>query len=205
MVEAVKLQSGIEQLDQFVADVQTIVYAGKSDWWLIEELSDFLGQLVSEQNWLPEVYRQPLPGASYSQYPLYVDPRGAFCVTAVAFGPSMVTPIHNHTVWGAIGVYAGEEVERRYVRLKQPDKSDEAYLIESDFQSFKPGMVSSFLAPDKDIHSIATPPSGSVSLHVYGADIVKIPRLNFDRSTGQGSVVYSCYSQVAKLETVNKI
>lgn len=182
-------QTGITRLDQFLEEAYTTVYAGKSDWWTVEELTDLLGLLMAEGGWLPEVYCKPQPGASYSQYPLHVDPQGAFCVTAVAFAPSIVTPVHNHTVWGVIGVYRGEEWERRYNRC---DKV--AQLTETDCQKFTMGEVSGFVAAGHDIHSIQTSQGGSVSIHIYGADIVKIPRLNFDCESGKASVVYSSYT-----------
>lgn len=191
--------TGLTQLDQFLTDASATVHAGKSDWWVVEEITDYLGQLVSETNWLPEGYCTPQPGCSYSQYPLYIEPNGAFCVTAVAFGPSMVTPIHNHTVWGVIGIYRGLECERRYARLRHPEGSDQAYLVEDARGDFKPGMVSGFTAPDRDIHSIETTPLGSVSIHVYGADIARVPRLNFDRVTGRSSVIYSSYAELPEL------
>jgi predicted metal-dependent enzyme (double-stranded beta helix superfamily) len=193
MLKDAALHTGIEPLDQFLQEVNSTVYAGKSEWWMVEETRDSLARLLQEPDWLPEIYCQPQPDCSYSQYPLYVDPDGAFCVTAVAFGPSIVTPIHNHTVWGVIGVYRGQECERRYRRLTHLDGSGESYLIETGCDYYKPGMVSGFIAPEQDIHSVATPLSGSVSIHIYGADISKLPRLNFDRVTGRASVVYSSF------------
>lgn len=193
--------NGIVQLDQFIEEAYQIVHAGKSDWWIVEELSDQLSQLVGEWGWLPEKYCTPQPGCSYSQYPLYIDPKEEFCVTAIAFSPLLVTPIHNHTVWGVIGIYQGEEIERRYRRYPHLDDSGEAYLLETGLMHCTPGLVSGFTAPDNDIHAIETPASGSVSIHIYGANIAKIPRLNFDRLTGKPSVVYSSFAEAKETKT----
>ncbi len=189
--------TGIRQIDGFVEQISATLEAGKGDEWVVGQVSSELRRLLQKQNWLPEAYCKPQPGCPYSQYPLYVDPAERFCVTAVAFGPSVSTPIHNHTVWGVIGVYRGIECERRYLRQEQADSTGEAEITEVGCGTFGPGEVSGFTAPDKDIHSIETTPLGSVSIHIYGANIAKVARLNFDRTTGRASVIYSCYSEVS--------
>ncbi len=176
-----------------------ILEDGNSDCRVVEELTEGVEGLIAQQNWLPESYCKPRPDASYSQYPLYIDPNGAFCVTVVAFGPSIETSVHNHCVWGVIGVYQGEEWEHRYHRESYWNEANRFRLTEVDCAKAGPGQVSGFTAPNQDIHSIQTSLTGSVSIHVYGADIVKIPRLNFDLNTGQASPVYSCYTALPKV------
>ena len=58
--------------------------------------------------WLPEAYAEA--GPRYRQYLLHCDPLERFCVVSFVWGPGQKTPIHNHTVWGLVGMLRGEEI-----------------------------------------------------------------------------------------------
>ena len=45
---------------------------------------------------------------------LYVDPAGAFVMTAITWLPGQVSPVHGHQVWCAYGVAEGELTEEQF-------------------------------------------------------------------------------------------
>ena len=59
--------------------------------------------LVTHDNWLPEAIAQPHP-EFYRQYLLHADPLGRFSIVSFVWGPGQCTPVHDHTVWGIIGM-----------------------------------------------------------------------------------------------------
>jgi hypothetical protein len=65
--------------------------------------------------------RRPLPAARdrYAQYLLHADPLERFSVVSFVWGPGQRTPVHDHTVWGLVGVLRGAERCDEY-RLDRP-------------------------------------------------------------------------------------
>ena len=72
------------------------------------DISTVLGTLLAHDDWLPEEFSAPAR-ESYRQYLLYCDPLERFSVVSFVWMPGHRTPIHNHTVWGLVGVLRGEE------------------------------------------------------------------------------------------------
>ena len=46
----------------------------------------------------------------YRQYLLHCDPLERFSVVSFVWGPGQQTPVHDHTVWGMVGVLRGAEI-----------------------------------------------------------------------------------------------
>jgi predicted metal-dependent enzyme (double-stranded beta helix superfamily) len=72
-----------------------------------------LSELVAKDTWLRESFAQPGLG-KYQQYLLYCDPMRRFCVVSFVWGPAQQTPVHEHTIWGLIGMLRGAERSERY-------------------------------------------------------------------------------------------
>ncbi len=107
----------------------------------------------------------------YQQYLLYCDPEQRFSVVSFVWGPGQKTPIHDHTVWGLIGMLRGAEVEQSYAR-------HEGSLIAGDTHRLNPGDVGWVSPTIGDVHQVsnALADQVSISIHVYGADIGKVNR-----------------------------
>src|SRR5688572_5354166 len=97
-----------EPLMRFVADVGALVDAGLEGPLLVPRVREAMKRLVSRDDWLPEAMAQPHP-QYYQQYLLYADPRDRFSVVSFVWGPGQKTPVHDHTVWGVIGMLRGSE------------------------------------------------------------------------------------------------
>jgi 3-mercaptopropionate dioxygenase len=74
-----------------------------------------LQRLVSHDDWLPEIAAQPDP-QRYQQFLLHADARQRFSVVSFIWGPGQSTPIHDHRVWGLIGMLRGAEFSQGFSR-----------------------------------------------------------------------------------------
>ena len=91
-----KLVTGFEALLEQNAAEPVVVAQGGA----------LLRTLLATDDWLPDAAAQPDP-QYYRQYLLYRDPQARFSVVSFVWGPGQSTPIHDHTVWGLIGLLRG--------------------------------------------------------------------------------------------------
>ncbi|OYZ13087.1 MAG: cysteine dioxygenase [Sphingomonadales bacterium 28-64-96] len=137
-----------------------------------ETVSAALARLVAHDDWLPPAYAQPHP-EHYQQYLLHADPSARFSIVSFVWGPGQATPIHDHGVWGAVGVLRGAEYSQAYTA----DGATPPRSI-GDRHMLLPGMVERVGPELGDIHKVsnAVADAVSVSIHVYGTDIGRHPR-----------------------------
>src|SRR5450830_1924220 len=102
------LANGHQRLRSFVTSFAALLERGLDETALIKQGSQLLGALVAVDDWLPAAYAQPDP-ERYRQYLLHVDSSERFSVVSFVWGPGQKTPIHDHTVWGLIGMLRGGE------------------------------------------------------------------------------------------------
>ena len=88
-----------------------------------------LAKLVARDDWLPDELAQPHP-QFYRQYLLHADPLERFSVVSFVWGPGQATPIHNHTVWGLIGMLRGQERSQPYVQDRAKFETPMGMLID---------------------------------------------------------------------------
>ena len=88
------------------------------------------------------------------------------------WGPGMTLPPHDHRMWAAIGVYAGEEDNAFYRRAP-------GGLLDAGGRRIGDGEV--LLLGDDVIHAVANPRrTFTGSIHVYGGDLLTTPRSEWD-------------------------
>jgi predicted metal-dependent enzyme (double-stranded beta helix superfamily) len=153
------------------------------------DVGALLAELVAHDDWLPASHAQP--GADrYRQYLLHRDPRARFSVVSFVWGPGQATPIHDHTVWGLIGVLRGAEVSQGY-RFAGPGQLVPAGAPVRLAQ----GAVDAVSPSVGDIHRVANAfdDRTSISIHVYGADIGAVERSVYTED-GQRRSFVSGYS-----------
>jgi predicted metal-dependent enzyme (double-stranded beta helix superfamily) len=159
---------------------------GAGEGRFLEEGGTLLQDIVEQDDWLPEAFAEP--GPTYRQYLLHCDPLERFSVVSFVWGPGQRTPIHDHTVWGLVGMLRGEEVstEMRPGAPMRPGRVDR----------LRPGEVVRVSADTYDIHVVenALPDRASISIHVYGGNIGAIARSVFDPGTGARRRFVSGYS-----------
>ncbi|MEI2416310.1 cysteine dioxygenase [Orrella sp. JC864] len=159
---------------------------------ILEQAGRIVAGLVERDDWLPEEMAQPHP-QYYRQYLLYGDPLDRFSLVSFVWGPGQQTPVHDHTVWGVIGMLRGAEVDQAY-RITPAGAQPEGQA-----KRLEPGQVA-FVSPAiGDIHRVSNAYDDrvSISIHLYGGNIGRIRRSVYDAQTGQRKEFVSGYSNAA--------
>ncbi len=95
-------------------------------------------------------------------------------VLHVVWAPKMNLYPHDHRMWAAIGIYAGQE-DNAFFRRSAGDAKDEPGIIESGGKQLRTG--DTVVLGDDTIHSVTNPGDKLTgAIHVYGGDFVNQPR-----------------------------
>jgi predicted metal-dependent enzyme (double-stranded beta helix superfamily) len=185
---------GLARLEHFVARFADLLAEPRDEADILARGGRLLGQLVARDDWLPDAYAAPDP-ARYRQYPLYRDPAGRFSIVSFVWGPGQATPVHDHRVWGLVGVLRGAELVESFVR-----DAEGALRRTGPANVLDAGEVEAVSPTIGDIHRVANAYDHrvSISIHVYGADIGTVERATYDRS-GQPKPFVSGYADVPDL------
>ena len=180
----------IAPLRQFVLDATRIVSEYSRESEIISAIKMPLAQLIERDDWLPDAFAKPHP-QYYQQYLLYCDPQERFSVQSFVWGPGQSTPIHNHTVWGLVGVLRGAELCQRYQR-------DARGVVSKDGPSvmLKAKEIDAVSPAIGDLHTVANALTDrpSISIHVYGKNIGNTIRGVFKEGSSEEKAFVSGYS-----------
>lgn len=179
----------IARLREFVATVTRLVERdGNAEAAVLEPARERLAALVAQDDWLPDAFAAADP-RHYRQYLLYGDPLERFSLVSFVWGPGQRTPVHDHLVWGLVGMLRGEAEAISYT-------SSGTGLQAGPAARLLAGMVTAVSPTLGDIHSVANALADrpSISIHLYGGNIGTIPRHSFDPRSGAASVFVSGYS-----------
>ena len=163
------------RLRHFVQSLARLLESRPSETDILDQGGDLLRALVSHDDWLPDVFAQPDP-VRYQQYLLHADALERFSVVSFVWGPGQETPIHDHTVWGLVGVLRGAERSQAYARA-----TDGRWRPSGAAERLAPGTVVAVSPTVGDVHRVSNALSDgvSVSIHVYGANIGAVLRSVF--------------------------
>jgi len=179
-------------LEQFVTEVTGLVGTQTDESTLLPRIGESMHVLVASDDWLDPAFATPHP-QYYQQYLLYADPDDRFSVVSFVWGPGQHTPIHDHTVWGVIGMLRGSERAQNYEVAADGTLTAVGKEIE-----LTPGAVE-FVSPTiGDVHRVrnALDDEVSISIHTYGANIGKVRRHVFPLGGGAPKEFVSGYSNV---------
>ena len=184
------LQDPHPRLLSFVASLTSLVNRKADEATTLQEGRELLQALVQHDDWLPLVQAQP-DAQRYQQYLLYADPQDRFSVVSFVWGPGQSTPIHNHTVWGLVGMMRGHEDCQAYERDDQG-----RYVPTGESLTLLPGHVEAVSPTIGDIHVVsnAAADRASISIHCYGANIGAVRRHVFAADSGAPREFISGYS-----------
>ncbi|MDN5484798.1 MAG: cysteine dioxygenase, partial [Pseudomonas sp.] len=126
----------------------------------------------------------------YQQFLLHADSRQRFSVVSFVWGPGQRTPIHDHRVWGLIGMLRGAEVSQGFARA--PGGS---LVAQGEPVQLLPGQVEAVSPKVGDIHQVSNAHGDqvSISIHVYGANIGAVRRAVY-QPDGSEKLFISGYS-----------
>ena len=172
-------------LDDYVRTIGAILDRRPSNRVIIREVSIATKQLCTDDRWLAEQYRVGSDDC-YVRHLLHKDPLNRFIVLALVWMPGQITPVHDHSCWGVMGLVDGSLEEVCYERLDDGSRPGYCELEESRGTDVSKGGVAYLLPPYEEIHRIGnTSNRPTVSLHVYGRDLDEINV--FDPATGKVS------------------
>jgi predicted metal-dependent enzyme (double-stranded beta helix superfamily) len=176
-------------LNTFIDALSQLLDQTREESIILERGRYWLEQLVSKDDWLPDALAQPSE-ERYQQYLLHLDPQRRFSVVSFVWGPNQHTPVHDHRVWGLIGVLRGAENAQNYLR-----DSAGKLLPDGPLVRLLPGQTSAVSPRIGDIHKVsnAFDDRVSISIHVYGADIGTVHRAAY-RDDGSEKLFISGYS-----------
>jgi predicted metal-dependent enzyme (double-stranded beta helix superfamily) len=140
-------------VDDFVADCRAAV--AQTD--AIRAIKEVLERAMSD----PAAVANALPPNRAEIVPLHVSLE--LTVLKVVWAPGMSFPPHNHLMWAALGLYAGQEDNAFYRR-------EHGAIHESGGRQIRAREVA-LLGPDT-IHAVTNPlQSFTGAIHVYGGDL----------------------------------
>lgn len=174
---------------QFIGDFTRLIErCGHDEAAMFEHGGKLLAALVGTDDWLPDTCAEPHP-EHYQQYLLHCDPLERFSVVSFVWGPGQKTPVHDHTVWGLIGMLRGAEMCHEYTVVDGALSAGASHRI-------LPGEIDRVSPTVGDVHKVANALTErpSISIHVYGANIGAVDRHVFDAVTGAPRPFVSGYS-----------
>ena len=167
--------TGLARLRGFVIDLAEVLAGTVDEAEILRAGAILLAQLVAHDDWLPDALAAPDP-TRYRQYLLHCDSCERFSVVSFVWGPGQGTPIHDHRVWGLIGMLRGREQAERF------DRAPDGRLISrGQIDTLNPGDVEAVGPNHGDIHRVwnALPDAPSISIHVYGGNIGAVERATY--------------------------
>lgn len=163
--------ANIERLREFVAlAARTVEIAGQDEKAALAGIKPALRDLLAHDDFLPALYATPHPD-HYQQYLLYGDPLERLSIVSFVWGPGQKTPIHNHRIWGLVGVLRGAE-------LNTPYSEQGGKLQPGPTMRLTAGQIEAVSPEIGDIHQVSNAYDDrvSISIHVYGGNIGRIKR-----------------------------
>jgi predicted metal-dependent enzyme (double-stranded beta helix superfamily) len=179
--------TNIARLRDFVRSFTLLADAGEER--IFTDGRALLAGLVAHDDWLPPHFAQPHP-ERYQQYLLHCDPLERFSVLSFVWGPGQSTPLHDHTVWGMVGVLRGAELCEEF------EAAGDGALRSIGAHRLDPGAIDLVSPRTGDIHRVSNAQADevSVSIHVYGANIGAVERHVYHADGGQPSRFVSGYA-----------
>ena len=161
-------------LRDYVAAIEGVLARRPANKIIIREVSAATKQLCASDRWLEESHRVGNPDR-YTRHLLHRDEQNRFVVLALVWMPGQVTPIHDHSCWGVMGLIHNMLEEVCYDRLDDGKRPDFAELEQSRGTDVGQGGVAYLLPPFEEIHRIGnTSDKPTISLHVYGRDLDEV-------------------------------
>jgi predicted metal-dependent enzyme (double-stranded beta helix superfamily) len=179
---------GASRFRRFLHDFGALLFEAPEEECILRDGGRLLERLVAFDDWLAPAFAAADP-QRYRQNLLYCDCVERFSVVAFVWGPGQSTPVHNHTVWGLVGVLRGAEISQSY------EKAGRRLTPLGPEQHLHAGQVTVVSPTVGDWHRVANAHADrpSISIHVYGGNIGRIRRTACD-DAGQRNAFVSGYS-----------
>jgi predicted metal-dependent enzyme (double-stranded beta helix superfamily) len=164
----------LDRFRKFVVAFGELINEHPAEDRILATGGELLAGLVCYDDWLPPAFAEP-DVARYRQYLLHCDSSERFSVLSFVWGPGQETPVHDHTVWGLVGMLRGAEFVQSYAR------SSGTPVPTGPRIRLSPGDIGTISPAAGDIHQVcnALVDRPSISIHVYGANMGAVRRSAF--------------------------
>jgi predicted metal-dependent enzyme (double-stranded beta helix superfamily) len=169
-------------LQAFVNDAREIIDKRLSDEKTLALLASPLERIISRQDCLAEVAPD---GNADPEKGFTIYRADDLSIMCVVWQPGVGTPIHNHNGWALEGIISGMERNRNFARRDDGSQPWVASLEEVEPSVVKTGETTCLDLPPNDIHAVEIPGGKTLAIHVYGNDLAKQWRYQFDAETGE--------------------
>ena len=176
------MTSTVYTLQQFVEDARAIVARRLDEQRTLEALLEPLARVIARPECLADMEQDGNPEPERG-FPLYRA--DDLSILAVVWQPGSGAPVHNHNGWAIEGVISGTERNRNYARLDDGSEPWRAKLEEVEPSLVGAGQTTSLALPPNDIHAVEIPAGKTLAVHLYGVDLYKQWRYQFDLETGE--------------------
>jgi predicted metal-dependent enzyme (double-stranded beta helix superfamily) len=169
-------------LQDLVRDARAIVGQRMSEEKTLGALKGPIERIIQRQDCLsdmPELNTNPDPERGFTIY--RAENLSVMCVVWPEGGGA---PVHNHNGWAMEGVISGLERNRNYARLDDGSTPWVAKLEETEPSVVGTGQTTSLSLPPNDIHAVEIPGGKTLAIHVYGIDLARQWRYQFDLESG---------------------
>jgi predicted metal-dependent enzyme (double-stranded beta helix superfamily) len=174
-------------LEEFAADMKALVASQPNQKTLFDRGSVYMERLIRNPNAIPEEFQRPLEEGKRPNHGSYALHRseGLF-ISSVVWGPGDFIKPHDHRTWGMIGFLKNMIQETRYRRVDDRSREGFARLEKDRAMLMKPGEVCLLVPEEDEIHRLDNfSDRPTVEVHVYGKDLVGLPRYMYDLDTGK--------------------
>ena len=156
--------TSINSFQSFEKTVRKVLKEAKLEKDIVHTLKPYFRSFIETKGLVPNHYKSPKQD-KYRQFLLYKPEDEAFSIVAFVWGPGQIAPIHDHLVWGLVGVYEGAIEETRYKKIDN-DEQDISFVY----------------PPNADIHGVRNPfDETAITIHIYGTDIGKQNRHSYQK------------------------
>lgn len=189
-IDPIQAARRLAPLREFIVEVTRIAGREMPEPERVAAVREHLARLIADDGWLPEEAARPHP-QFYQQYLLHCDPLSRFSVVSFVWGPGQRTPVHDHMVWGLVGMLRGAETSQAYARNAQG-----VVVPHGTSERLEPGDIAMVSPATGDIHLVANAfeDRPSISIHVYGGNIGATARHVFEAGTDIVKPFVSGYS-----------
>ncbi len=172
-------------LQEFAADFEELVKSEPDQAKLFERGAAYLERFIRNPDALPEEFRRPAGRGkrpNHGSYALYRC-QGLF-ISSVVWGPGDCIKPHDHQTWGLIGIMGNAIQETRYRRVDDRSRPGYARIEKDRTMLLRPGEISPLVPQVDEIHRLDNfSDRPTVEIHVYGKDLVGLPRYMYDPET----------------------
>jgi len=162
-------------LKRFIWDMQSMIELTESEREILLIGSDLMSRLVAESDWLPNGFATPNP-VRHQRFQLYSDGLERFTVAATVLAGGQNPPPTFDPTWEIVGVLRGS------IKLERFQMTEDGWVApKGEPVQMRQGQCVSFGSKNRDALRVANAADddNAVLIHVYGAEMTKIPRRTF--------------------------